>query len=175
MIIAAKKTFYASLTAQLLLWGMLFSGTSALSGKNSISHSWLNKRGLYYLGKKDFKKAGRYFLRAIKKKPGNRYYYNNYAVTLMNQGKYKEAKSYLKIAVTLDPNYVKALSNMAIVCFRLYQFREAHRYYSRARSVNSAYIDRRFDRKKTIREVEKLSREDPDNSDLQYILDYLKK
>ena len=80
----------------------------------------------------------------------------------MRQGKYEEAIGPLEKAISIDPKYAKALSNMAIVCFLpvqgslwLLQTVPKRRW---------EYTEVRFARDRISREVDQLMEKDPGNS-----------
>lgn len=124
----------------------------------------LNSEGLERLHACDFSSAELLFADAVNKNPGVKHYHNNLAVSLMRQGKYEEARGPLKKAISIDPEYAKALSNMAIVCFRLSRYREAYGYYRLSFRADREYTDARFARDRISREVDQLMEKDPGNS-----------
>ena len=124
----------------------------------------LNSEGLERLHACDFSSAELLFADAVNKNPGVKHYHNNLAVSLMRQGKYEEAIGPLEKAISIDPEYAKALSNMAIVCFRLSRYREAYGYYKLSRSADREYTEVRFARDRISREVDQLMEKDPGNS-----------
>jgi len=124
----------------------------------------LNSEGLERLHACDFSSAELLFADAVNKNPGVKHYHNNLAVSLMRQGKYEEAIGPLEKAISIDPEYAKALSNMAIVCFRLSRYREAYGYYKLSRSADREYTQSRFSRDRVGREIDRLREEDPGNS-----------
>jgi len=144
----------------------LTSGTIA----QNIDAGQLNVKGLQYLECGNYEKARECFMQAIQHDPTNKLFYNNYAVACMNMKKYHEAVHMLTIAITIDPHYVKALTNMAIVNFHLLKFADAYTYYKRALMVDSCYTKERFRLDKVIASVKKVQSENPDNEDLKEIM-----
>ena len=99
---------------------------------------------------------------------------NNLAVTCMRRKEYTRAYDLLKKAVSIDPRYAKALSNMSITCFYLSKFYEAYGYYLQARNADRAYIDERFERTRVIERIERMQRENPGNDDYRRMLERLR-
>lgn len=143
-------------------------------GTELQSDKVLNEIGFLYLKKKNYYEAEKFFLLSIIKNPSVKYYYNNLSVVYINQGRYKEAYDNLKIAIAIDPNYVKALSNLSLTCFLLFRFFESYDYYKRAKEVDELYTQNRFEKNKTIKKIESISKDNPDNSQIKSILNYLK-
>ena len=123
-----------------------------------------NIQGMDRLRAGDHIGAERYFSESIKKNPGRKQFHNNLAVALMRQGEYRRAYEPLKKAISIDPEYAKALSYLAIVCFHLSRYKEAYAYYLLSRRADRGYTDSRFAKDRVIGEVERLSKKDPDNS-----------
>lgn len=140
-----------------------------------LSDIKLNKIGLEKLQEKHYSDAELLFLKAILKNPAVKYYYNNLSVVYMNQERYKEAYRNLKIAIRIDPEYVKALSNMAITCFYMFNFIESYKYYLDARKADREYTIRRFNKKKAELKIMELYKKNPDNESLGKILNRLEK
>lgn len=140
-----------------------------------LSDSDLNRMGFLKLREGKYLKARGFFLSAIRKNPSVKYYYNNISVACIKLRDYRMARRYLQAAIAIDPHYVKALSNMAVVCFYQLRFREAFHYYSLARRIDNRYTDKRFEFSKIVKGVERVRDENPDNSELRIILQYLEK
>jgi tetratricopeptide (TPR) repeat protein len=167
----------------ILLWqGIVMPQSNTISNKSMISNnnmtgisdSKLNKIGLEKLKENKFHDAEQYFLHAILKNPSIKYYYNNLSVVYMNQERFNEAYRNLEIAIRIDPNYVKALSNMAITCFYMFNFIESYKYYLAARKVDRDSTIRRFDKEKAELKIRELHDKNPDNANLKRIMDRLK-
>ena len=153
----------------LLITAILFGLASGTIAQN-MEAAQLNVQGLHYLESSNYEMACEYFMRAIQHDPTNKLFYNNYAVACMNMKKYHEAARMLTIAITIDPYYVKALTNMAIVNFHLLKFADAYTYYKRALMVDSCYTKERFRLDKVIAGVKKVQSENPNNEDLKEIM-----
>jgi len=165
---AMKKVY---VTVLLMVSMALASG--AIARNNNAAASQCNGAGLYCLESGNYQKASEYFIDAIQLNPANKFYYNNCAVAWMNMGRYEDAMDMLQIALAIDPHYVKALTNMAIVCFHLLKFSRAYYYYSQARTADSIYTKERFQMAKVIAGVKRVYARHPDNNDLQQILNQL--
>lgn len=129
-----------------------------------------NYAGVDHLAKKDFAAARILFLRAIDLDATVKFYHNNIAVACMNLGMYREAVVHLEKAINLDQNYARALSNMAICCFHLAEYRKAYGFYRRASTADRPYMEERFSLAKVITGMEKIHRENPDNTALKSII-----
>ena len=138
-----------------------------------ISDKKLNEIGLEKLKEKKYFDAEQYFLNAIVKNPVIKYYYNNLSVAYMNQERYNEAYGNLKVAIRIDPDYVKALSNMVITCFYMLKFIESYKYYLAARKADREYTVKRFDKRKAELRIREIYRKNPDNKNLKKILNHL--
>ncbi len=152
----------------------LFNTPIAFSKNNSSPGIQLNKNGLIELHKKNYTAAARLFIKAINKNKTNKFYYNNLAVAAMKLKKYKLAFKSLSHALQIDPVYVKALSNMSIVCFHLGEYRMAYSYYKKAKAEDKNYITSRFTRKKAIKRLQVLQQKNPKNKVYNKLLKYLK-
>ncbi|MBN2040555.1 MAG: tetratricopeptide repeat protein [Spirochaetes bacterium] len=138
-----------------------------------MSDSTLNSAGLKKLRNNNFPDAEKYFTLAIIKNPNVKYYYNNLSVVYMNLERYDKAYDNLEKAIKLDPAYAKALSNMAITCFYMFNFIESYKYYIAARKADREYTVGRFTKKKAEKKIRELYRKNPGNENLKSILNRL--
>ncbi len=141
---------------------------------DNLSAEELNTIGLSHFNRKDYTTARRYFTLAVARCPDRKHYLNNLSAACMGEDDLHGAKKYLEGALALDPNYCKALSNMAIVYFRLFRFPEAYRYYQKAKKADPRYAATRFAKRRVIEKVESMNKKSPGNQDLEAILNYLK-
>lgn len=145
------------------------------NARAGLSDRDLNRMGFLKLREGEYLRAQWFFLSAIRKNPSVKYYYNNISVAYIKLRDYKTARKYLQAAIAIDPAYVKALSNMAVVCFYQLRFREAYHYYSLARRIDDRYTDERFEFAKIVKGIERVRDENPENSELRMILQHLKR
>jgi tetratricopeptide (TPR) repeat protein len=138
-----------------------------------VDGSIANKAGMIRLRDGDYINAEKCFAESIRRNPAGKHFYNNLAVALMRQGKYIPAYALLKKAISIDPDYSKALSNMAIVCFHLSHFKEAYNYYLLSHRADREYTNQRFEKKRIARKIELLMKSDPENATYKAIYDRL--
>ncbi len=133
----------------------------------------LNQRGMEELKSGNNAAAVDYFKKAIEKDPSRKHYYNNLAAAYMRMEDYGPAEQQLLLAIAIDPLYTRALSNMAVLCFKTGRYREAYGYYKKAKESNPEYTAERFDREKTLKRLRELSEKNPDDENLKKMIRYL--
>ena len=134
-----------------------------------------NNEGMLLLEQGNNAKAEEYFRCAVNGNAGFAAAYNNLAASLMRQKRYEEACPFLEKAISINPQHVKAISNMAIALFHCGKYRTAYEWYCRAKAQDEAYVKVRFDRKKTIEELNRKKRENPGRSEYGRMTEYLEK
>ena len=117
--------------------------------------------------------AEKLFREAIKENSGVSYYYNNLAVSLIQQKKYSEAIGELNRAVSIDPGNVKAVSNLAVCYFYMSNYSKAYSYYKMAKKMDSDYVKIRFSREKIKDKTEKIENRDYTEKEINIIIDSL--
>lgn len=130
-----------------------------------------NNTGMQLLADNRPAEAEIYFRQAIEENNRVEYYYNNLAVSLMHQKKYNEAITQLNKAVIIDPDYVKAISNLAVCYFYLSDYRKAYHYYRMAEKLNSDYVKSRFTREKIKEKTKDVENKDYDEKKINEIMD----
>jgi len=129
-----------------------------------------NSSGMKLLTDNRAAEAEKYFRDAIEENSGISYYYNNLAVSLMQQKKYSEAIEELNRAVTIDPGNVKAVSNLAVCYFYMSDYNKAYHYYRMAKKMNSGYVKSRFTRKKIKDKTEKIENRNYNEKEINKII-----
>ncbi len=112
-----------------------------------------------------------YFRQAIEENDRIEYYYNNLAVSLIHQKKYKEAITYLNKAIVINSDYVKAVSNLAVCYFYLSDYRKAYHYYKKAEKLNADYVKNRFTREKVKEKTKNIENKNYDEKKVDEIMD----
>ncbi len=115
--------------------------------------------------------AEKYFREAIKDNSGVSYYYNNLAVSLIQQKKYSEAIRELNRALTIDPGNVKAASNIAVCYFYMSDYSKAYHYYKMAKKMDSDYVKIRFTREKIKDKTDKIENRNYNEKEIDKIID----
>jgi len=145
----------------------------AAAGRDNSTAEKLNQSGLFHLRNNKYPEAEICFRKAIAADPIVKYYYNNLAVTFMKQKKYHRAAASLEKCISIDPDHAKALSNLAISYFHLFEFRKAYGSYQRSLELDPEYTRERFSKKRTQSRIKKLQAENPDRTELEFILKYM--
>jgi len=145
----------------------LFFFTNAFSADRLSS---FNNKGLESLRGGLYESAVMFFTKAIDSNRALDYLYNNRAAAYMKLKKYDQAKKDLEKSISLNPNNVKALSNMAIVMFHLKNYVKSYYYYSHVKKIAPSYTSKRFEKKRVKAKLKKMSENDPENSDLKKII-----
>lgn len=127
--------------------------------------------GMHLLVNKRPAEAEKYFRDAISENTRVKYYYNNLAVSLMQQKKYIEAIDELNKAVKIDPAYVKAVSNLAVCYYYLSDYRTAYLYYRKAEKINADYVKNRFTREKIKEKTGELENKGYDEKEINEFID----
>lgn len=91
----------------------------------------------------------------------------------MRLGEYAKAEEHLKISLELDGGYARALSNMSVTLFHLGRYSESYHYYLLTKKADSAYSEKRFEKKRVSSYIKKLSEGKPEDEDLKRIKDYM--
>lgn len=84
----------------------------------------------------DFALAQKAFITCLELGESNADIYNELSICALELGDKELSKSYLEIALELDGNNVKLLSNLALLCMRDEQYNQAHELLMRARAVD---------------------------------------
>ncbi|PKL17784.1 MAG: hypothetical protein CVV49_09375 [Spirochaetae bacterium HGW-Spirochaetae-5] len=137
------------------------------------SSSSLNQKGMEELRSNHPDKAAEYFAQAISIDPKQKHYHNNLAAAYMRLGEYAKAEEHLKISLELDGGYARALSNMSVTLFHLGRYSESYHYYLLTKKADSAYSEKRFEKKRVSSYIKKLSEGKPEDEDLKRIKDYM--
>ncbi|NLV69065.1 MAG: tetratricopeptide repeat protein [Spirochaetes bacterium] len=135
-----------------------------------LNAEFLNSRGMHELEAGNNRGAAEYFLQAIKANPSKKNYYNNLAAAYIRISDFYSAEQQLSIAITIDPNYTKALSNMSVVMFRTGRYKEAYEYYKRAEQSDPSYTGERFEKKRVLARLKEESKRNPDDRNLKIII-----
>lgn len=136
---------------------------------------YYNSLGLRYLQKREYERAAKFFLLAIEKNPGVKYYHNNLASVYMKLGDYNRAYEVLGRCIDIDGGYTKALANMAVTAFRLNRYLESYIYYNRALKADPVYTRKRFEKNRVVRYLRLLPHPEVDNSGFSEALKYIEK
>ncbi len=134
---------------------------------------YYNSLGLRYLHKREYEKAVKFFLLAIDKNPGVKYYHNNLAAVYMKLGDYHRAYEVLGRCIIIDAGYTKALANMAVTAFRLNRYLESYTYYNRALKADPVYTRKRFEKNRVVRYLRLLPQPEGENSGFSEALKYI--
>ena len=87
---------------------------------------------LHIEGYNEYVKAKNLFLRAIEIEPENCLAYYNMGVVCANVNEYYQSKKHYELALKYDPDYIKALKNLAQLQYSIFKkFDEAIPYYER--------------------------------------------
>ena len=73
--------------------------------------------------------------------PHHPHAYNNLGATLIDIGDYEEAKSNLKKAIELQPDYAEAYNNLGNACKEMEEYNEAIQVYEKAIELNPQYYE----------------------------------
>ncbi len=168
-----SKSSFAVLSFCLIV---ITSSLTVFAGKGinrQTDDAQLNKQGVIALEAGKNRTAEKYFRQAIRKNSKIKFYYNNLAAALIRQKKYKEASSVLKMALDIDPEYVKALSNLAVASFKLGEYIEAYRYYQQAKKADEKYASERFDKERVKKRIREEKKKNPGNKVYDEILERL--
>lgn len=130
----------------------------------------LNSKGMHELEAGNNRAAAEYFLQAIKSDPSKKNYYNNLAAAYIRIRDYSRAEQLLSMAITLDPNYAKALANMSVEMFRTGRYKKAYEYYKRAEQSDPAYTGERFRKKRVLARLKEEAKSNPDDHSLKIMI-----
>ena len=133
----------------------------------------LNQKGLNELRRNNPESAIEFFIKAISIDTAQKHYYNNLGASYMRIGEYLKAEEQLKISLSIDNNYAKALSNMAVTLFHLGHYRESYTYYSLSKKADSGYTKMRFDKKRVSSLIKKTFDEKPGDEELKKIKNFM--
>jgi Flp pilus assembly protein TadD len=118
-------------------------------------------------------KAAEYFIQAISADPKQKYYYNNLAAAYIRLGEFVKAEEHLKKALELDGSYARALSNMSVTLFHQGRYLESYNYYLLTKKSDSEYSKKRFNKKRVSSYIKKLSEDNPEDTELKRIKDFV--
>lgn len=83
-----------------------------------------------------FEEAGEAFIRCLELGEKNADIYNELSLCMAGLEQHELAKDYMEIAVELEPDNVKLLTNLAFICLRDESYEIAHELYTRATSID---------------------------------------
>ncbi len=133
-----------------------------------------NGLGFVYLEQEQYQQARTELNKALALQP-------NFILPLMNIGAsyYREgetalAEKYFKKVLDLDPHNARAYTNLAIICYHQKNYPGAYSYYKKAKKADVEYLKQRYNKEKSLKELEKLRRENPDDLRLKALEEKIK-
>ncbi len=170
-----NRVYIRIVLSAVIAFSLSRSATGRTGENERKSAGYYNSRGLRYLQKREYEKAVKFFLLAIEKNPGVKYYHNNLAAVYMKLGDYDRAYEVLGRCIDIDAGYTKALANMAVTAFRLKRYLESYIYYNRALKADPAYTRKRFGKNRVVKYLRLLPYPERENSGFSEALKYIEK
>ncbi len=141
-----------------------------------------NKKALFYnkIGFINYKlnkieEALKNYFLATKMNPDLHFVYNNIGVIYFSQKELNKARKYYTEAYKRKKNYPKVIINLAVVNFYLKDYKTAYEWLKKALSCDTEYVKKRFDRKKALQKLGEWIEQNPEDKDLQKMLEWAKK
>jgi tetratricopeptide (TPR) repeat protein len=135
----------------------------------------VNRTGFAYFKSGRFHEALPYFQNAVLRDPAKAAYWNNCGATLARLRRYPSAESNYREALKRAADNPRYLYNLGVVCFRQRKYRESADAMMSAWKKDRKYVESRFDRDAAIKEVRRMRKENPDDTELAEIEQLLEK
>ena len=133
----------------------------------------LRHLGILYQDRRELDIAHKFFLKAYKILPKNPSIYNNLGSINFQKFKFKESFDLFKTCLSLEPDFIPALNNIALLCHRINHAEDALYYSSKALKLSSSILTKtnyalalsiNNQLEEAIIIFKELAKEDPSNS-----------
>lgn len=120
-----------------------------------------NGLGFVYLEQAQYESARAELNKALALQPNHILALMNVGASYYRENDYKLATEYFQKILKLDPKNVRAYTNLAIIRYRQKDYWGAWDYYQKAKRLDEEYLKQRYNKEKSLKEIEKLRQENP--------------
>lgn len=120
-----------------------------------------NGLGFVYLEQEQYAQAREELQKVLELQPKHTLALMNIGASYYRENDYTQAEKYFKQVLKIDPDNARAHTNLAIIYYRRKSYFDAWGYYQKAKQLDEEYLQQRYNKEKSLKEVEKLRQENP--------------